>query len=112
MIPKSISLLHNFHIGFIFCLFPANLMYENDLFSRCTQRHSQLETFSQPYFNQIAFPLTVLPKDDRTDDFFQEERLDLPYWTVGSSILDHDSGHLCRGGRIQMFGHSDLGIFQ
>ena len=29
-------------------------------------------------FSQIAFPITVLPKDDRTD-FAQEERLDLPY---------------------------------
>ena len=32
-------------------------------------------------FFQIAFPITVLPKDDRTD-FAQEERLDLPYWTM------------------------------
>ena len=28
-----------------------------------------------------------------------------------SSILDHDLGHLCRRRRIQMSGHSDLGIF-
>ena len=32
-------------------------------------------------FSQIAFPTTVLPKDDRTDSA-QEERLDLPYWTM------------------------------
>ena len=32
-------------------------------------------------FSQIAFPTTVLPKDDRTD-FAQEERLGLPYWTM------------------------------
>ena len=31
--------------------------------------------------SQIAFPMIVLPKDDRTD-FVQEERLGLPYWTV------------------------------
>ena len=31
--------------------------------------------------------------------------------TTGSSILDHDVGQLCRGRRIQMSGHSDLGIF-
>ena len=54
-------------------------------------------------FSQIAFPTIVLPKDDRTNSF-QEER-------TGSSILDHDFGHLCRGRRIQMSGHSDLGIF-
>ena len=32
-------------------------------------------------FSQIAFPITVLPKDDRTD-FAEEERLGLPYWTM------------------------------
>ena len=31
--------------------------------------------------------------------------------TTGSSILDHDFGHLCRGRRTQKSGHSDLGIF-
>ena len=54
-------------------------------------------------FSQIAFPITVLPKDDLTD-FVQEERL-------GLSKLDHDFGHLCRGRRIHMSGHSDLEIF-
>ena len=47
--------------------------------------YAQLGTFSQPYFNrilsQIAFPITVLPKDGRTDSF-REERLGLPYWTM------------------------------
>ena len=32
-------------------------------------------------FSQIAFPITVLPEDDRTDSA-QEERLGLPYWTM------------------------------
>ena len=32
-------------------------------------------------FSQIAFPITVLPKDDRTDSS-QEERLGLPCWTM------------------------------
>ena len=31
--------------------------------------------------------------------------------TTGSSILDHDFGHLCRGRRVQMSGHADFGIF-
>ena len=30
--------------------------------------------------------------------------------TTGSSILDHDLEHLCRGRRIQTFGHSEFGI--
>ena len=57
---------------------------KNNPFSRCTKRHSQLE-FSPSHasigFSQIAFPITVLPKDDRTD-FAQEEQLGLPYWTM------------------------------
>ena len=76
---------------------------KNNPFSRGENKHSQLETFSQPVFLkelfQIDFPTIVLPKDDRTD-FAQEEQLGLPYF-----------GQLCRGGRIQMSGHSDLGIF-
>ena len=32
-------------------------------------------------FSQIAFHITVLPKDDRTASF-QEERQGLPYWTM------------------------------
>ena len=32
-------------------------------------------------FSQIAVPIIVLPKDDRTD-FAQEERQGLPYWTM------------------------------
>ena len=54
-------------------------------------------------FSQIAFPIIVLPKDDRTDSTQRG--------TIGSSILDHNFGHLCRGRRIQMSGHSDFGIF-
>ena len=32
-------------------------------------------------FSQVAFPITVLPKDDHTDSA-QEERRCLPYWTM------------------------------
>ena len=31
--------------------------------------------------SQIAFPIAVLPENDHTD-YFQLERLDLPYWTM------------------------------
>ena len=57
---------------------------KNNPFSRCTNKHSKLE-FSPSHvsigFSQIAFPIIVLPKDDRTDSF-QEERLGLPQWTM------------------------------
>ena len=55
-------------------------------------------------FSQVAFPITVLPKDDHTD-FAQEERLGLPYWTMILAICVVVN-------RIQMSGHSDLGIFK
>ena len=32
-------------------------------------------------FSQIAFPIIVLPEDDRTNSF-QEEQPGLPYWTM------------------------------
>ena len=32
--------------------------------------------------------------------------------TTGSSILDHDFGHLCLGRRVHTSGHSDFGIFE
>ena len=35
----------------------------------------------QVELSRIAFPITDLPKDDRTD-FAQEERLGLPCWTM------------------------------
>ena len=54
-------------------------------------------------FSQIAFPIIVLPMDDRTD-FSQEEQLGLPYWTMILAIW-------CRGRRIQISGHSDFGFF-
>ena len=38
-------------------------------------------------FSQIAFPITVLPKDDRINSF-REERLGLPYWTMILAICD------------------------
>ena len=42
--------------------------------------------------SQIAFPMMVLPKDDRTDSF-QEERLGLPYWTMilAICVVVHES---------------------
>ena len=56
--PKSTSLLSTFHVGSRFCCIPANFMSstytdKNNPFSRCTKRHSQFGTFSQPCFNGI-----------------------------------------------------------
>ena len=60
------------------------------------KRHSQFRIFSQPCFNS--------PAKGWPYKFFSRG-------TIGSSILDHNFGHLCRGRRIQLSGHSDLGIF-
>ena len=60
-----------------------------------------LETFSQPSFKENfsnCFSHNSPPKCRSRG-------------TTGSSILDHIFGHLCRGRRTQMSGHSDSGIF-
>ena len=108
---KSTSLLSSFHIGSRCCFFPANLMSsinteKNNPFSRCANKHYQFGTFSHSC-------------SDRTFSNCPSHNSPAKGWpyrflsrgTTGSSILDHDSGHLCRGRRIQMSGHSDLGIF-
>ena len=96
----------------MFCFFPANFMsstYKDKIDPFCDGVRTGIPNW-KPFpnraamgFSQIAFPIMVLPKDDHIDSV-QEEQL-------GSSILDHDLGHLCCGRRIQMSGHSDLGIF-
>ena len=75
-------------------------------FSRCTNKHSQLETFSQPYFNKIFSNCLSHNSPAKGWPYRFRSR-----GTTGSSILDHDLGQLCRGRRIQMSGHSEFGIF-
>ena len=92
--PKSTSLLSTFpHRNNI-------LFLSITLFWRCTNKHSQLETFSQPCtsieFSQIAFLIIVLPKDDHTD-FVQEERLGLRYWTMIYAICVVEDESKCVG---------------
>ena len=51
--------LPNFHIGLMFCFLSSQFLchphtqIRTILFSRCTNKHSQWKTFSQPYFNRI-----------------------------------------------------------
>ena len=100
-----------FHIGSIFCFFPANLMS-----STYTDKNN-------PCFTEYEW---AFPIGDFIPSVFQKDFLKLPFpysparrWpyrfrsrrTTESSTLDHDFGHLCRGRRIHMSGHSDLGIF-
>ena len=106
--PKSTSLLCNFHIRSMFCFFPAYFMSstytdKNNLFWLCTHKHSQLETFSQPCCNRISPNCLSHNSPAKGRPYRFRSR-----GTTGSSILDHDLGHVCRGKRIQMSGHSDL----
>ena len=73
----------------MFWFFPASLISstykeKNDAFSVCTKKKfsigNLLPTVFQKDFLKLPFP-SVLPEDDRTDSA-QEERLDLPYWTM------------------------------
>ena len=86
------SLLSSFHIGSRFC-FQPNLCHPHTqiriILFHDVQRDIPILEFSPSHvsigFSQIAFPIIVLPKDDRTDSF-QEERLGLPYWTMIEAI--------------------------
>ena len=97
-----------FHIWSMFRFFPANFMSstftdQNYPFHGIQRDIPNFGFFSQPCFNRIFSnclshnnPVKGWPCRFRSRG------------TTGSSILDHDFGHLCRGGRIQMSGHSDL----
>ena len=65
-----------------------------------------LEIFSQPCFNKIFSNCLSHYSPAKGWPYRFRSR-----GTTGPSILDHDLGHVCRGRRIQMTGHSDLGIF-
>ena len=104
-----ISLLHprKFAIRTWFCNFMSSQYTDkNSPFSRWTKRHSQFGMFSQPCFNRIFSNCLSHNSPAKGWPYRFRSR-----GTTGSSILDHDFGHLCRGRRIQMSGHSDLGIF-
>ena len=65
-----------------------------------------LETFSQPCFNWIFSNCLSHNSPAKGWPYRFRSR-----GTTGSSILDHDFGHVCRGRRTQMSGHSDFEIF-
>ena len=87
--PTSTSFISTFHIGSMFCFFPASCMSstytdKDSPFSRLTNKHSNLELYPNRVpkaLPRIPFPIIVQPKNDRTD-FVQEERLGLPFWTM------------------------------
>ena len=84
----------------MFCFFPANFMSSTytdtkNPFSRGTNKHSQVETFSQPYFNKISSNCLSHNSPAKGWPYRFRSR-----GTTGSSIRDHDISHLCRGGRI------------
>ena len=78
-----------FHIGLIFCFFPASFTSSTYTDKKSPFLGVQISTPNWKLFpnrtsigfSHIAFPIIVLPKDDHTD-FVQEERLDLPYWAM------------------------------
>ena len=98
-------------MGAVYCFIPAILMSstytdKNNLCFLWTKRHSQFGTFSHPSFNETSSNCRSHNSPAKGWPYRFRSR-----GTTGSSILDHDFGHLCRGRRIQMSGHSDFGIF-
>ena len=67
-------------INVLFLSSQFHVIHIHSPFSRCTNKHSQLGTFSQPYFK---FPFAQKSCQRMTVQISaQEERLDLPYWTI------------------------------
>ena len=93
----------------MFSVLPASLIssiytVKNSSFARLTNKHSQCKTFSQPCSKRTFSNCFSHNGPARVWSYkFFSRR------TAGSSILDHDLGHLCFGRRIQMSGHSDFG---
>ena len=71
--PHRIKILVSFHPIFM----SSTYTDKNNPFSRCTNKHSQLETFFQPCLNRIFSNCLF-----HNSPVAQEERLDLPYWTM------------------------------
>ena len=93
-------------------VFPANFMSstytdKNNPFSRCTNQHTQLENFFQPYFDRNLSNCLSHNSPAKGWPYRFRSR-----GTTGSSILDHDFGHLCRGRRIQNVLTFRFGNFQ
>ena len=96
-------------VNFFIELFPTNFVssahtVKNNLFfTLCKVQHSQVRTVSKIIFLNCR-SYNSLAKRIRTD-FVQEEQWGLPYWTMSW-------GHLSRGRRILMSGHSDFEILR
>ena len=95
--PKSTSLLSSFHIGSRFCFFPADFVSstctdKNNLFHDVQRDIPNLECSPSNVsigFSRLAFPIVVLPEDDRTD-FAQEERnSDLRIFSEIAMVIFH-----------------------
>ena len=90
--------------GLMFYFFPASLISstytdKNSPFSRLTNKLSQFGTFPQPCsFRTFSNCLSHNSPAKRWPCIFRSRK------TTGSSILDHDLGHLCFGRRIQISG--------
>ena len=104
---RSTSFINFFHVGLRFYFLPANVMSTNtgpDLYWR-TNWHSQCGTFTRLLIEllQTVFPTVIRQVGD-------QKRFG-SRGTSGSSMLDHDCGYLCRGRRVPISWHSDLGNF-
>ena len=86
--PKSTSFMKTFHVGLMLCIFAIYFMLSTNKnknsFPTIYEQtfHSKLFPNSVPMkLSQITVPTIVVPKDDRTN-FFQEEQLGLPHWAM------------------------------
>ena len=101
---KSTYFIKIFQVGPRFSVFPASFISstytdKNNPLARLTNKQKLLPNRVPVELSRIAFPLLVLPEGNRTN-YFREERLGLPYWTMILAI--------CFGRRIQISAHCDF----
>ena len=111
---RSACFIKLFHMSSRLCCFPAIFMFtytgRNSPTCRCADKHSQPGAFSHPVSikfvsNFRSVPSTAIQQGGVRANSFHEE----PQVRRYSATL---FGHLCHGGRIHIFGHSDLVSFK
>ena len=97
---RSSSFINFFHMGAIFCLFPDILMSSTFSDKRINLVFGEQTSILLSNCLTHSSPARGCPHKFRSRG------------TSGSSMFDHDFGHLCRGSRIHISGHSDFGILR
>ena len=107
---RSTSFMSTFHVGLTFCFFTAKFIpstytdIRNNLLLVWQRSNPSFKLFPNHVPKELSqIALAIIAPAKRWPCRFISRR------TTGSSILDHDFGHLSFGRRIPISGHSEFG---